>query len=413
MRRSTRLAEKKESERIAEEEEKKKVEQEKSATFDLDWTDIDDNFIILDGENIKGSSKIAAFDLDSTLIATKSGKKFPTSRKDWVWWDDSVPSKLNSLSKDGYKIVIFTNQGGLEKNKISKTDITGKILDIVKLLRIPIQVFISGGEGLYHKPSTNMWDYMISECNYNIKPDMKVSFYCGDAAGRPKDWKKGAKRDFSCSDRKFAANVGVTFYTPEEIFLEDNYEAPFDWGSVNPLVICQDIPQQTNKIVKYHASELEMIIMVGPPASGKSTFTERHLVSNGYQRVNRDTLGSAAKCLKVAQEALTEGMSVVIDNTNPSSSARADFISLAKKMRVPIRCFYMNTGVELAEHLNYVRVRESGGKIRRIPDIAYNVYKKNFEEPSASEGFSDIIQIEFVPDFRGDVEFEKIFKQWT
>ena len=39
--------------------------------------------------------------------------------------------------------------------------------------------------------------------------------------------------------------------------------------------------------------------MVGPPASGKSTFRQRYLEPNGYIAVNRDTLGTAEKCLKV------------------------------------------------------------------------------------------------------------------
>ena len=44
-----------------------------------------------------GSSKIAAFDLDNTLIKTKSGNKFPQSYKDWQVWDDSVIPKLHKL----------------------------------------------------------------------------------------------------------------------------------------------------------------------------------------------------------------------------------------------------------------------------------------------------------------------------
>lgn len=31
----------------------------------------------------------------------------------------------------------------------------------------------------------------------------------GDAAGRASGWKDGMKRDFSCSDRKFATNIGI------------------------------------------------------------------------------------------------------------------------------------------------------------------------------------------------------------
>lgn len=46
---------------------------------------------------------------------------------------------------------------------------------------------------------------------------MKVSFYVGDAAGRPAEGKK--KKDFSKSDRLFALNASLNFFTPEEHFL--------------------------------------------------------------------------------------------------------------------------------------------------------------------------------------------------
>lgn len=53
---------------------------------------------------------------------------------------------------------------------------------------------------------------------------MKESFYCGDAAGRPAKGKR--KKDFSDTDRKFAINIGIKFYTPEMYFLGENERLP-------------------------------------------------------------------------------------------------------------------------------------------------------------------------------------------
>jgi len=83
-----------------------------------------------------------------------------------------------------------------------------------------------------------------------------------------------------------------------------------------------------------------MLILVGPPAAGKSTFCNRYLVPNGYERINMDTLKTKAKCKAAAKKALDSGKSVVIDNTNPSEEARSLYIEMAKVKNVPCRCFF-------------------------------------------------------------------------
>lgn len=45
--------------------------------------------------------KIAAFDLDGTLISTKTGFIFPNGADDWKWWNDLVPTRLKELHDDG------------------------------------------------------------------------------------------------------------------------------------------------------------------------------------------------------------------------------------------------------------------------------------------------------------------------
>jgi bifunctional polynucleotide phosphatase/kinase len=72
----------------------------------------------------------------------------------------------------------------------------------------------------------------------------------------------------------------------------------------------------------------------------------------------------------------------------------------------------MDTPIELAHHLNYFRQTQTKGEVRRIPDVGYNVYKKNFEAPTKAEGFSEILTISFDPKFDNKKD-EELFKQWT
>jgi bifunctional polynucleotide phosphatase/kinase len=71
-----------------------------------------------------------------------------------------------------------------------------------------------------------------------------------------------------------------------------------------------------------------------------------------YTRVNRDTLKTKEKCLKVAEEEIKKGNSVVIDNTNPSAADRKIYIDLAIKYKIKVRCFYFDIPKDICFHLN-------------------------------------------------------------
>jgi bifunctional polynucleotide phosphatase/kinase len=47
-----------------------------------------------------------------------------------------------------------------------------------------------------------------------------------------------------------------------------------------------------------------------------------------------------------------------------------------------------------------------------IIDVGYNMYKKNYEAPNQSEGFDEIIHIDFTPKFDSETH-EKIFHYYT
>ncbi len=129
---------------------------------------------------------------------------------DWTWFDKSVVVKLKELDCSGYRIIFVTNQAGIEKGKVKFLELKSKFQSIILALDVPIFLFVSTGENHYRKPSTEIWNFFISSCNQKIEVDMKESFYVGDAAGRPKNWSVGKSKDFSCVDRMFAYNIGLS-----------------------------------------------------------------------------------------------------------------------------------------------------------------------------------------------------------
>ncbi|XP_046581207.1 uncharacterized protein F21D5.5-like [Haliotis rubra] len=365
--------------------------------------------ILLSSDTLEGREKVAGFDIDFTVIRTASGRKFATGAKDWEFWDESVPAKMKELDEDGFRVVFFTNQAGIEKMKVKPAEIKDKIEAIITALDIPVLAFICTGNNHFRKPSTGMWDYFVENCNGGVEVDLEESVYVGDAAGRAKNWAPGKPKDFSCSDRMFAANIGINFKTPEEFFLNEK-PAKFEWGSLNPVEYLKSAPKAGKKT--YHSNSQEVVLMVGPPACGKSTLRKQYLEKNGYVTVNRDTMGTVEKCIKAAKEALSSGKSVVVDNTNPSVDARSRFIALAEDEGIPCRCFWMQTSPEVYNHLNLVRQNQTNGEVRRIPGVGYAVFKKNFQAPTKDEGFSEILKIDFVPHFNNKRD-EALFKQWT
>lgn len=78
---------------------------------------IKDSCLVGSSPNLKHQPLIASFDMDDTIITRKSGAKFPKDAHDWVLLLDKVTPTIKKLDENGYKIVIFTNQLGIEKGK--------------------------------------------------------------------------------------------------------------------------------------------------------------------------------------------------------------------------------------------------------------------------------------------------------
>lgn len=288
---------------------------------------------------------IAFFDYDWTIVKPKSNGTFPKDVDDWEWLRPSVPYTIKNLYKKGFAIVVVTNQ--------SKDWKVTQIEKVLELLNIPMTICIARDKADY-KPSLNLLNEAFSP-EKQEKIDKKKSFFCGDALGRP--------MDYDDTDKRFAEALGVRVMPPEDLFPRK---------------------EPDNKVEIKVSKDQELVIMVGMPGSGKTTFVNETFGQSEYVIASGDELKTAAKLLKCASAALEKGKSVVIDATNPSKQRREDYINLAKKHNVHVKVVYVNTPMEESMARNNKREKP-------VPRIAYSVYNKNFEMPTTEEGCEVVV----------------------
>ncbi|VDK17425.1 unnamed protein product [Anisakis simplex] len=318
------------------------------------WTKVGNDLFIFNCDRMEHRSKIAGFDLDGTIITTKSGKVFPVDEFDWQLLCSEIRGKLKGLHEDGYKIVFFTNQKGIQLGRLDANSFKRKVEAILAKLSIPIQVFVSIGTLKYRKPYTGMWDYMEKNGNGDVNIDLKECFYVGDAAGR-------------------LANAVVDLFENSILILITDAIMP------NP--------------------RQEVLVLVGYPGCGKSKFAKKLQQEYDYGIVNRDTMKTWQKCVQNAKIYVQKGKSVVVDNTNGDIESRKRYINLAKSQNVDCRCFVFTCGLEQASHhCKYRIIIGTDALHEEVSTMVLRMFKSKYQEPTTDEGFSSVVKVNFVPD---------------
>jgi len=337
---------------------------------------------------VKESRRInIVFDVDGTLMSTKSGKKFPMDVNDYkVIWRPSIPKMV-----DGRQVVtyIHTNQSGsLGSTCGKKIDAAAKVVSAVDVLvareddesRKPIPFglvsMIYGEEGMYDalpKKGEN-------EKNESIMLQRKddIIIFIGDAAGRDNS-------DHSDTDLKVALNLSrlgyrAYFSTPEEY-------GNIDFSSVRNLIrSLKNIRRDSAWTVTYPEltgeqtdvfdmssdipSDTDLVIMCGIQGSGKSSIIDNF--RKGWKVI---TYNAKDKTYRDTRNALNAGLKVVVDGTFPRREVRELFAALASS---PI-IIYVDTPEDLAKHNRKYREIVCGAK--HIPSIAVSKFLKDFEVP--------------------------------
>lgn len=328
-------------------------------------------------KNSNYTEKIAAFDLDWTIVKPMGNNKFPKNKDDWMIFPE-VKKYIQQLYLENYTIVIFTNQGS---SKFNIEEFKEKLKNISCSLNVPLITYISTKDGFYRKPSIGLWTLLKK--NYTDKKiDIDSSFYIGDAAGR--------EGDFSDSDYKFALNIGIPFYSAKD-------------GVINKQQL--SIPQHPLKNISNEPSDFimstknqEMIILVGPPASSKSSWAKKWSETNNYSIVCQDDVKTKIKFINFINNELNKKKSVIVDRLNACVKDRSELIEIAKSFKIEVRIVWFDVPREISEHLCKYREITTG---KHIPSIVINKFyskTKGLENPCLSEGVSSINKIKFKVD---------------
>ena len=127
---------------------------------------------------------------------------------------------------------------------------------------------------------------------------------------------------------------------------------------------------------------MEMIILIGIAASGKTTWSKKCLPH--HVRISLDDIKSN-KTLedKMIISELEKGNNIVIDDTNLTADIRQRHIKIAKKYGAVINAIYFCIDIQRAHKQNFNREKN-------ISYYALNKQKKQLEMPNNEEGFDHI-----------------------
>jgi len=278
--------------------------------------------------SIRRSKYIAAFDLDWTL--TYNEKHLFAKDIDDIQILPNRREMLVNIIKNGYNLCIFTNQ--YAKSKSDKEKKCLRIKEFLNKIKLPIFTYIATEKDSYRKPDIGMWNLFKKEIH------LEKIIFVGDALGRP--------QDFSDSDLIFGRNINsfTDIYSPEDFF--------------KPSIVPSFLPLK------------EIVIFVGAPGSGKSSYYSKYLADHIH--LEQDKIGSRPKLLKQLVKSLKTNISIVIDSTNPSQENREEYYKLAIENGYSIKVLY------------FVRNGTGFNKLREkpVPTIAYHIFYKKLNPPT-------------------------------
>ncbi|MER7110024.1 ATP-binding protein [Streptomyces sp. NPDC000229] len=137
---------------------------------------------------------------------------------------------------------------------------------------------------------------------------------------------------------------------------------------------------------------LEIAVLVGLQAAGKSTFYERYLAGS-HVRVSKDLFPRAARNkqqrqMRLVEAALSAGRPVAVDNTNPSPEEWRPLVAAGRAHGATVTAYWFPP--DTAGSLRRNAAREGRD---RVPDVGIHATHGRLRKPSLSDGFDSVLEV--------------------
>ena len=136
---------------------------------------------------------------------------------------------------------------------------------------------------------------------------------------------------------------------------------------------------------------MEIIILMGLQASGKSTFYRTHFADT-HEHISKDLLSRSKNQNKKQAErierAFQEQRSVVVDNTNVTEQDRLPLIDIGRRYDATIIGYFFQPDVLSSRTRNKQRTGKA-----HVPEKAIFITAHKFESPSYAEGFDTLYYV--------------------
>lgn len=386
-------------------------------------------------------TKIAGFNLDNTIVESKP--KLVADRYKFDLTFQNCIQKIQDLHKEGYAIVVISDQEGVSKGFMTVEDLRYKFDCFTSMLtdkQISVIGIFTTKNNCFKKPHTWTWKMLVELYKIqNRRIDMKESFYTGNLAGRVA--KTPHKKDLDYIDRAFAHNIGLEFKVPEQVFLYSAEDREFKYENIMDdtekdeyklheferyrksvfynksnafdglLFYCQSQSKkmletiQDEKIISKKISF--MIIMVGPPSCGKSFLAKilerkasRTVIGEGGKPISKSEFivindrhmikvtNDKSKKLTNAQrntlidEAILSERLIILDGNYATHDSRKPYLEKASEYNVPVIFFKFDTPYKVCRHFNHMKFEETFDFAKEpLSTHMFKKYNKTYQPP--------------------------------